>query len=73
MSDMLAEKAVAFVQRQQSRRGFLATCGKAAAALGLGMVGAHVAPRRTYAQYCCSGLPCPDCPPTPGCPPTYTV
>lgn len=73
MSDMLAEKAVAFVQRRQSRRRFLATCGKVAIALGLALARAHVAPRRAYAGACCNGPPCMGCPPTPGCPPTTTV
>jgi hypothetical protein len=35
----LAEKSVDVVQRRLSRRGFLALCGRLAAALGLGLLG----------------------------------
>jgi hypothetical protein len=44
MSD-LTEKVVESIQRQQSRRGFLAMCGKAMLLLGGAMAGIHFEPR----------------------------
>jgi hypothetical protein len=73
MSELMAQKAIGFFERHQSRRGFLATCGKVALGTGMALAGVHLAPRRAFAGTCCPGTPCgtggfPPCPPTPGCP-----
>jgi hypothetical protein len=71
MSD-LAEKLVESIQREQSRRGFLAMCGKAMLLLGGAMAGIRLEPRPAYAG-CCVGPTCDSvgygCPAGPGCPP----
>ena len=58
----LAEKAVEWTQRHQSRRGFMALSGKVALALGLAMVGAaSVKPHEAHAATCCGGSACSNC------------
>ena len=52
-----AETTIGFVQRRQSRRGFMAMCGRAVAVLGFAMLGETMRPRKAYAA-CCPG---PDC------------
>jgi hypothetical protein len=73
MSERIVERIVNRMQRRQSRRGFLATCGKVSLAIGAALAGVHLTPRRTYADPCCGGNPCGNCPPTPGCPPGTSV
>ena len=58
----LAEKAVGWTQRHQSRRGFMALSGKVALALGLAMVGAaSFKPHEAHAASCCFGSACTGC------------
>ena len=56
MSD-LTEKELSWLEKRQSRRGFVALCGKVVTALGLAMAGAHGMPRRVFAGLCCTGTP----------------
>ena len=59
----LAEKAVEWTQRHQSRRGFMALSGKVALALGLAMAGVtSIKPHVARANACCPNNPCTGCP-----------
>ncbi len=49
-----------WMQRRQSRRGFLAICGKATVALGLAMAGADRFVLTAHAA-CCPNVPCTGC------------
>ena len=66
----LARKATEWAEHNQSRRGFLATCGKVTLGLGLAMAGLSRVTRTAHAQCCpapiCNAHTYP-CPPT-GCP-----
>lgn len=53
-----------WMQKRQSRRGFLAMCGKASLALGLAMAGASKLALVAYAQ-CCAVPACANCPSIP--------
>ena len=59
----LAQKAVDWTQRHQSRRGFMALSGKVALALGLAMAGVTaIKPHVARATACCAPPPCMFCP-----------
>ncbi len=71
----LAEWCTDKVQTNQSRRGFLATCGKAVLFLGGTMLGFDRTPSTAHAG-CCVGSACLGCSPSPsatGCPSGCTV
>jgi hypothetical protein len=53
----MAEKIVGWMGERQSRRGFLAWCGKLSLALGLAMAGADRLVLTARAA-CCAGTPC---------------
>lgn len=64
----LARWATETVQKRQSRRGFLATCGKVALGRGAAMMGAGYRTGRVSAAPCCTGYPvCGSIPGTPAC------
>ena len=62
------KKIVEWMASRQSRRGFLAMCGKASLALGLAMAGASRFALTAQAA-CCAGTTCTACPglPAAGC------
>jgi hypothetical protein len=70
-----AKHVVEWSAKRQSRRGFMATCGKVVLGLGLAMVGVRGETKRAWAASCCPGpsctgtwtWPCPNTPP-PYCP-----
>ena len=68
----LARKATEWAEHRQSRRGFLATCGKVTLALGLAIAGLSGMKRTAFAACCpspnCNTSHSYPCPPGPGCP-----
>jgi len=60
----VAQALVDWTAKGQSRRGFLATCGKLTLGLGAVMMGLTAAPQLVAAA-CCTGTACLCCPGTP--------
>lgn len=56
--ERLNEGLMDWMQKHQSRRGFLATLGKVSLGIGLAMAGAAAMPTRVFAAQCCQGPLC---------------
>ncbi len=56
--ERLNDGLMGWMEKHQSRRGFLATLGKVSLGLGLAMAGAATMPRRVFAAQCCNGPLC---------------
>ncbi len=56
--ERLNDGLMGWMEKHQSRRGFLATLGKVSLGLGLAMAGAAAMPRRVFAAQCCNGPLC---------------
>jgi hypothetical protein len=69
----IADYCVRWAERNESRRGFLALCGKSVLALGAAVYGFASIPLRVDAVCCTSANPvCDSIPPhTAACPTTY--
>ena len=61
----VAQVLIDWTAKGQSRRGFLATCGKLTLGLGAAMMGLSATPQLVAAANCCTGTSCGAGCPTP--------